>query len=54
MDGLDEIHVIHRGCHYGAPRVLDRRDRTSQIHQVHDLATQKIAESIGVIGQREF
>ena len=38
----------------GLPRVAHGRHGGRQIHQVHHLAAQHVAQAVGVVGQRQF
>jgi hypothetical protein len=53
-DGMNEIHVVYRSCYDGVTAVLHGRDGARKVHDVHDLATEQIAEEIGVVGQRKL
>jgi len=51
---VQKIHVIDGGRHHGASRMPYGRQRAREIHQVHDLPAENVAQPIGIIGERKL
>ena len=51
---MQEVQAVHRRGHDGLVRVPHARHGGRQIHQVHHLAAQHVAEAVGVVGQGQF
>ena len=53
-DGFTEVHVIKRRRHDELAAVARGRDRSGDIHKVHQLAAKQVPQAVGIVGKRQL
>ena len=53
-DGFTKVHVIKRRRHDELATVARGRDRSGDIHKVHQLAAKQVPQAVGIVGKRQL
>ena len=53
-NGVAEVEMIHRGGNYVAAAVAMRGDGSRDVDQVHDAASEDVAEHVGVLREHDL
>ena len=53
-DGFTKVHVIKRRRHDELATVARGRDRSGDIHKLHQLAAKQVPQAVDIVGKRQL